>query len=44
MKEQKLDLRDLVGQTLCYDIYDKDDPQEVEKIPEAWENMETFQD
>ena len=32
MKEQKLDLRDLVGQTLCYDIYDKDDPQEVEKI------------
>lgn len=29
---QELTLEDLVGQVLCYDIYDKDDPTEVEKI------------
>lgn len=28
----KLSLEDLVGQVLCYDIYDSDDPKEVEKI------------
>ena len=28
----KLDDRDLVGQVLCYDIYDRDDPREVEEI------------
>ena len=27
-----LDLTDLVGQVLCYDIYDKDDPAEVETV------------
>ncbi len=27
-----LSLEDLVGQVLCYDIYDKDSPEEVEKI------------
>ncbi|MBQ3221250.1 MAG: hypothetical protein IJB34_04745 [Clostridia bacterium] len=27
-----LDEQDLVGQVLCYDIYDKDDPAEVEKV------------
>ena len=29
---QRLSTADLVGQVLCYDIYDKDDPIEVEKI------------
>ena len=29
---QALELEDLVGQTLCYDIYDKDDPKKVEEI------------
>lgn len=28
----QLDDADLVGQLLCYDIYDKDDPKEVEEI------------
>lgn len=28
----ELSLEDVVGQVLCYDIYDKDDPCEVEKI------------
>lgn len=32
MKVKDLSLNELVGQTLCYDIYDKDDPDEVEKI------------
>ena len=27
-----LSLEDLVGQVLCYDIYDKDDPKEVEEV------------
>ena len=29
---EKLELSDLAGQVLCYDIYDKDDPAEVEKV------------
>lgn len=29
---ESLDEQDLVGQVLCYDIYDKDDPAEVEKV------------
>ncbi len=29
---QGLETADLIGQLLCYDIYDKDDPAEVEKI------------
>lgn len=29
---EQLDLSDLAGQVLCYDIYDRDDPKEVEKI------------
>ncbi|MBE7068587.1 MAG: hypothetical protein E7381_04720 [Clostridiales bacterium] len=29
---QNLELEDLVGQTLCYDIYDRDDPKEIEEI------------
>lgn len=28
----KLTIEEMVGQTLCYDIYDKDDPDEVEKV------------
>ena len=29
---EKLSLEDLVGQVLCYDIYDHDDPKDVENI------------
>ena len=29
---ENLSLEDLVGQVLCYDIYDKDDPKEVEEV------------
>ncbi len=29
---KELTIEELVGQVLCYDIYDKDDPKEVEKI------------
>lgn len=29
---ESLDEKDLAGQVLCYDIYDKDDPAEVEKV------------
>ena len=29
---QGLELEDLVGQTLCYDVYDHDDPKEIEEI------------
>lgn len=29
---EKLELSDLAGQVLCYDIYDKDDPEKVEKV------------
>lgn len=32
LKWEELDDRDLVGQVLCYDIYDKDDPEEVEAV------------
>ena len=32
LKWDELDDRDLIGQVLCYDIYDKDDPEEVEAI------------
>jgi beta-N-acetylhexosaminidase len=32
LKWEELDDRDLVGQVLCYDIYDKDDPKEVEAV------------
>ena len=28
----KLTLKDICGQLLCYDIYEKDDPEEVEEI------------
>lgn len=29
---EQLELSDLAGQVLCYDIYDKDDPAEAEKV------------
>ena len=29
---KKLTLKDVCGQLLCYDIYEKDDPEEVEEI------------
>ena len=28
----QLELSDIAGQVLCYDVYDKDDPAEVEKV------------
>lgn len=28
----ELELKDLAGQVLCYDIYDKDNPDDVEKV------------
>ena len=36
----ELSLEDLVGQVLCYDISDKDDPAEIEKIIQKYDDRQ----